>query len=202
MSIAARKEREKHEMRRRILDAAMELFTNEGYEAVSIRKIADKIEYSPAAIYLYFRDKNTIFYELYKEGFRKFYDMQCALDVIADARERLKAHGRTYLKFALANAEYYQIMFVSDAPPTVIKECDEEDVSPKSFDKLKQHIDAAMKAKYIPKGDLNVAAMALWSSVHGLSLLALHHRLDHIPANHREPFLFSTLEYIMTMMEV
>ncbi|MFX8778120.1 helix-turn-helix domain-containing protein, partial [Acinetobacter baumannii] len=60
MGINERKEKQKLELKRLILDASMKLFVEEGFENVSIRKIADLIEYSPTTIYLYFKDKNEI----------------------------------------------------------------------------------------------------------------------------------------------
>ena len=70
MGIKERQERDRESVRRSILDAARELFVAEGYANVSIRKIAERIEYSPAAIYGYFPSKDDIFYALAEEGFR------------------------------------------------------------------------------------------------------------------------------------
>src|SRR4029077_15016427 len=70
MGIKERQERDREAVRRSILDAARELFVSEGYRNVSIRKIAEKIEYSPAAIYGYFPSRDDIFYALAEEGFR------------------------------------------------------------------------------------------------------------------------------------
>ena len=70
MGIKERQERDREAVRRAILDAARELFVTEGYQNVSIRKIAERIEYSPAAIYGYFPSKDDIFFALAEEGFR------------------------------------------------------------------------------------------------------------------------------------
>ena len=70
MGTKERQEREREAVRRKILDAATELFVAEGYHNVSIRKIADRIEYSPAALYSYFPGKDDIFFALAEEGFR------------------------------------------------------------------------------------------------------------------------------------
>jgi AcrR family transcriptional regulator len=61
MGISQRREREQEQLRRKIFDAASELFAQEGYQNVSMRKIAERIEYSPTTIYLYFKDKNELF---------------------------------------------------------------------------------------------------------------------------------------------
>src|SRR5437588_11783680 len=76
MGIKERQERDREAVRRAILDAARELFVREGYNNVSIRKIAERIEYSPAAIYGYFPSKDDIFFALAEEGFQ----LLCAPD--------------------------------------------------------------------------------------------------------------------------
>src|SRR5215471_6033426 len=74
MGVKERQERDREAVRRSILDAARALFVSEGYQNVSIRKIAERIEYSPAAIYGYFPSKDDIFFELAEEGFRLLAD--------------------------------------------------------------------------------------------------------------------------------
>src|SRR5207245_8296320 len=74
MGIKERHERDREAVHRAILDAARDLFVTEGYQNVSIRKIAERIEYSPAAIYGYFRSKDDIFFALAEEGFRLLCD--------------------------------------------------------------------------------------------------------------------------------
>ena len=69
MGIKERQERDREAVRRSILDAARELFVAEGFQNVSIRKIAERIEYSPAAIYGYFPSKDDIFFALAEEVF-------------------------------------------------------------------------------------------------------------------------------------
>ena len=71
MGVKERREREKSEVRDKILDAARELFIAEGYEGVSMRKVADKIEYTPTTIYGYFADKEDLFRQLMPRRFRK-----------------------------------------------------------------------------------------------------------------------------------
>src|SRR5229473_249895 len=70
MGIKERQVRDREAVRRAILDAARDLFVTEGYQNVSIRKVAERIEYSPAAIYSYFPSKDDIFFALAEEGFR------------------------------------------------------------------------------------------------------------------------------------
>src|SRR5436190_938449 len=74
MGIKERQERDREAVRRAILDAARDLFVSEGYNNVSMRKIAERIEYSPASIYSYFPSKDDIFFERAEEGFRLLSD--------------------------------------------------------------------------------------------------------------------------------
>src|SRR5262245_27135434 len=69
MGVRERQERERTKVRQAILDAARDLFVKQGFEHVSIRKVAERIEYSPAAIYSYFPSKDEIFFALSEEGF-------------------------------------------------------------------------------------------------------------------------------------
>src|SRR5215469_13299077 len=78
MGVAQRKAREKEELKRQILGAARELFVRNGYESVSMRKIANKIEYSPATIYTYFKDKDEILDCLCEETFVKLHQDKMA----------------------------------------------------------------------------------------------------------------------------
>src|SRR4029453_17465641 len=83
MGIKERQERDREAVSRAILDAARELFVAEGYGNVSIRKIAERIEYSPAAIYGYFPSKDDIFFALAEEGFRLLYGSRASIDELA-----------------------------------------------------------------------------------------------------------------------
>src|SRR5664279_4726542 len=122
MGTAERKAKEKLTMRRLILQAAMKLFIREGYENISLRHIAKKIDYSPAAIYLYFKDKNEILHALHTAGFEMLYERQQDVFSIDDPLERLQKHGEVYVRFALENPEYYDLMFIMRGPAETIRE--------------------------------------------------------------------------------
>ena len=107
-------------MRRAILDAARDLFVAEGYQNVSIRKIADRIEYSPAAIYSYFPSKDDIFFALAEEGFRLLF-AQAQVDAPpadADWTRFAAAFWRLY-EFSKTHPEYFALMFVDRSVPRI-----------------------------------------------------------------------------------
>jgi AcrR family transcriptional regulator len=116
MGIAERKQEEKQEMTKRILNGARKIFLEKGYEQTSMRNIANEINYSPGSLYFYFKDKSEIFHELHKEGFHLLLRELKVLDKVADPFERLKAMGRVFIEFAQENKDYYNLMFIVDEP--------------------------------------------------------------------------------------
>ncbi|MBK7866473.1 MAG: TetR/AcrR family transcriptional regulator [Ignavibacteriales bacterium] len=180
MGISERKEREKHEKRRLILDKAMQLFVDEGYENVSIRKIAEKIEYSPATIYLYFSDKDEILGNLQKEGFDKFYDFLSKAESETDPVQRVRKLGRMYIKFGLENPEYYDLMFIARAPMKKYIDGLVWTEADKSFLLLRNTVEYAMEKGAIKQGPSLPVAFGLWSLVHGVVSLVNRQRLSEI----------------------
>ena len=126
MTIAKRKVRQKEELKGKILEAARSLFIEHGYEETSIRNIAERIEYSPTTIYLYFKDKDDIFFALHREGFVLLNKYFSVLAEVEHPFERLKAISKAYIKFALENREYYDLMFISRSPMSALENRDEE----------------------------------------------------------------------------
>ena len=124
MGIKERQERDREAVRRSILDAARELFVTEGYHTVSIRKIAEKIEYSPAALYGYFPSKDDIFYALAEEGFRLLWkrDNTSTLDADLDALEPLEKIRTIFWRlyeFSREHPQYFELMFMDRSVPRI-----------------------------------------------------------------------------------
>lgn len=112
MSIKQRREREKQEIRQAILLAARQIALQDGWQAMTIRKVADRIEYSPPTIYEYFAGKEDILFELYLEGFRQLaLTLQAARESVEDQRERLVNMAEAYWDFAMEHLELYQVMY-------------------------------------------------------------------------------------------
>ena len=114
MGIAERKNRQKQALRERILDAARRIVMREGFAALSMRKIADAIEYSPATLYLHFASRDEIAQALCAEGYAQLLETFVPLARLADPAERLKALGRAYVAFGVAHPETYRLIFMED----------------------------------------------------------------------------------------
>jgi AcrR family transcriptional regulator len=124
MGIKERQERDREAVRRAILDAARDLFVSDGYQNVSIRKIAERIEYSPAAIYGYFEGKDDIFFALAEEGFRLLgrpNDDADALDTLTPL-DRIRAIFWRLYEFSRDHQEYFALMFVDRTVPRIMRE--------------------------------------------------------------------------------
>lgn len=197
MGTTERREAEKKKMRGLILKTAMKLFLAEGFEKVTIRRIAARIEYSPATIYLYYKDKNEILYALQVSGFEKLYERQQQVLSIKDPWERLRSQGRIYVSFALENPEYYDLMFIMRGPGKKIKEKQDWDIGRRSYEFLKENVQECMEAGYLMKTDLDAATFAFWSSTHGIVSLVIRERCIMFPEEQLPAIIEGALEFKM-----
>jgi AcrR family transcriptional regulator len=128
LGVRERQERDREAVSQAILDAARDLFVADGYNNVSIRKIAERIEYSPAAIYSYFPSKDDIFFALAEEGFRLLFAYTGTAEGAAEAAnesDRLAAirHGFTQLyQFSKDHPEHFALMFLDRTVPRISKD--------------------------------------------------------------------------------
>ncbi len=189
MGISDRRERDREEMRELILDQARRLFLKKGFEKTSIRNIADAIEYSPATIYLYYRDKNELFLSLHREAFLKMMADFSETFSISDPLERLIVLGHKYIAWAIENPELYDLCFLMDAPMEALAcKMEEWDEGEKIFQFLKSIISECMDKGYLDSTtDLDNLALTIWSFVHGLVTIYLKNRMLVFPDdNHLE----------------
>lgn len=173
MGVKERREREKSETRDKILDAARELFVTEGYEGVSMRKVAEKIEYSPTAIYVHFADKNELFHELCRQDFARLQEVMRSADMPTDPVERLRQIGRRYIDFGTKFPHHYVFMFMTPHPPHEPDEEDQEIMGNPEVDAyamLKWAVQQALEAGCFREGiqDAELISQTLWASVHGV----------------------------------
>ncbi|SHG05011.1 TetR/AcrR family transcriptional regulator [Pedobacter caeni] len=177
MGISERKLKYKESFKREILDAAKKLFLKDGFEATSIRKMASEIRCSPATIYLYYKDKSDIFYDLHKEGFKILIGQLEILKVIENPFDRLKTMGLVYLKFSQENSDFYELMYAKKTPE---KHWDEGN---KVYTMLKDIILQCQKGGLLKDTDTDKVVMMIWSLLHGACMLSLQKQLECITSD-------------------
>lgn len=177
MGVKERREREKSETRDKILDAARELFVTEGFEGVSMRKVAEKIEYSPTAIYVHFADKQELFRELCHQDYARLAEVFQSSVMSTDPIERLKQIGAIYVDFGTRYPNHYKFMFMTPHPPHEPDEEDREMMGNPEMDAyaflkwaVQQAIDAGCFREELT--DAELISQTLWASVHGV--ISLH----------------------------
>jgi len=170
-----RRERERQETRSKILDAARQLFIEQGYDAVTMRKVAQSVEYSPTAIYVHFKDKEALMRELCTEDFDKLAEAFQVVLQIEDPIERLEQVGIAYVNFAIQFPNHYRLMFMTPRPPEV-SQVDERkgNIQKDAYALLIAVVQSAMEKKcFRPEwSDPDLLAQILWAGVHGV--VALH----------------------------
>ncbi len=178
MGIVERRQRQKENLRREILAAARELFAEEGFEAVTMRKLAARIEYSPTAIYLHFRDKDAVLEAVCEETFAR---LAARLEKIA-ARELpplefLREGLRLYVAFGLQHPDDYTLTFTlrtgrSEHDPASFA----ASAGKRAFEVLRAALRGCVESGDLPATlDVDVAAQGMWAAVHGLVSLFIAH---------------------------
>jgi AcrR family transcriptional regulator len=177
MGVKERKERDRQEMRETILKSAHQLFVDKGFEDVSIRNIAEAIEYSPATIYLYFKDKNQIFYALHGEAFKKFNEFLSPLAAIKDPFKRLIKMGEKYMEFAFHSPKYYDIMFIMQAPMDCAENSEEWKEGEIAHCQLENLVKECQGVGYFQNKEYKTLSFLIWSTMHGMCSLVLRDRM-------------------------
>ncbi len=173
-AIRHRQAQEKQELRQAILTAAGALFLEQGYERFSLRKVAERIGYSPTTIYLYFRDKDDLLFTVVDEGFVRFgHQLAAAAESQEDPWERIIALGRAYVTFGLQNPVYYQLMFLQRTDFLTQRAVGESQPRIASFRVLQQAVQQAIDAGVLRPGDVESYSDVLWALVHGITSLAI-----------------------------
>jgi AcrR family transcriptional regulator len=166
--------RKQEEIRNIILEAARDIISREGVKGLSIRKITNAIEYSPAIIYHYFKDKNEIIETLVGEGYKRILD---SLSNVAknesEPEQEIKEVFTKYIKGALDNKDEYMAVMLNDDPlvkqkTTIL----EKGISQKSrtigilSETLKRGIQQGRFAAF----DAELTAQIMWTSAFGLTM--------------------------------
>jgi AcrR family transcriptional regulator len=178
MGTKERQDRERQAITASILDAARELFIAEGYQSVSIRKIAERIEYSPAAIYSYFASKDDIFLALAAEGFNRLDEKVQAAMTTGDPLENVRACWWAFYEFSQEQPAYFELMFVDRSVPRITQQWEGFEVLQQMLTQAVSAIQTAIDAKAFPATlSPNAAMHMLWASLIGPAVVSIRHRL-------------------------
>lgn len=176
MGSKQRRERERQELRQAILTAARDIAAREGWQAVTIRKVAEAIEYTPPMIYEYFASKEALLLELLREGFRQVGQIIQAIGARGDPADNLLTQvALAYWRFAFTAPELYQVMHGLDGVPFGTSETPPEARS--AFAAVRETVHAALEAHGVERADLDGDVDILWSTLHGLISLTMAGRI-------------------------
>lgn len=200
MGVIERKAREKQEVKDLILGAARKLFVRDGYESVSMRKIADQIEYSPATIYTYFKDKDEILDCLCEETFLKLHTGKLATihQLKGDPLEALKLGLEAYIRFGIEHPDHYIVTFVLKAAPYERPEQHESrkaKAGQQCFGDMRNLVRRCMEEGKLKQADPEETSQALWAGIHGLTTLLI--TMSGFPFVERERLIKRTLEILI-----
>jgi AcrR family transcriptional regulator len=178
MGTKERHERDREAVRAAILDAARELFVSEGYQNVSIRKIAERIEYSPAALYSYFSSKDDIFFALAEDGFRLLYgDGVDQLDAWPPLESVRRIFSRLY-RFSCEHPQYFALMFVDRTVPRISRDYERfafaREMKKHLIAQIQRCIDEGLFPATVPP---SVAFRLLTTGLLGVAVMRLSERL-------------------------
>jgi AcrR family transcriptional regulator len=186
MGTAQRREREKEDLRRRILDAARDQFARHGYERVTMRGIAEAIEYSATALYQHFKDKDALVKAICHEDFGHLLGAFTARPLAKDPLQRIREIGHAYVRFGLAQPNHYRFMFMT---PLKHDDHDAADPGQQSFQLLRETVAVGIAQGRLRDIGADTAAQVLWSAVHGLVALLITYPKDQFPCTPAAPDL-------------
>jgi AcrR family transcriptional regulator len=193
MSRADRQRHARDVTRRAILDAALDLFVADGYSQVSIRNIAARVGYSPAAIYSYFESKDDVFYALAEEGFRLLGAAQMSETASADALEDIRKVVRRVYDFSKRQPQYFALVFLDRRVPRIGRESERFafmlDIKEAIRSRMQRCIDEGI---FAPSVEAQAGLRLLLAPVFGLVLMHQSGRLS--PNEDTDALVYSAIE--------
>jgi AcrR family transcriptional regulator len=159
--------REKDDIRARILATAWQMVKDEGWQSLSIRKIAGAVDYSIPVIYDHFENKEAIVFEFARQGFQLLTkSIQKSVEKSDDPAEQLKAIADAYWKFASKHKEYYQLMYGMGMAGCEIEKCFPERSDFRSI--VMNPIKILISQGKNPEDNPFLKYFTFWSILHGL----------------------------------
>ncbi len=168
MGIKERKDRERKKMQRMIMETANQLFNKNGIDHISIRNIAKQIEYSPATIYLYFKDKEEIIRNLKEMFTDEFLTKLKEFGFIKDHFSRIKNIAHSWTNYAVDQHDKYEIIFKKNGklPDSII------------FSYINEAVTHSIQSGHIQRMPVHEATTMIISFLHGLSTLAINEKFS------------------------
>ena len=201
MGVDERRERHRQKLRRDILDAAGELFAKEGFASVSMRRISDRIEYSPGVIYLHFKDKSELLRELCDDVFARLVErLKTETERAKDPAEGLQRVCRAYIEFGLEYPHHYLVTFGQPLPEGGPDIPFEGSNGEEAFRWLERTIERSIQARRLPDTDVRKTATICWAAVHGLTSLLITH--EGFPWPDRDQLIDEMLRCVLTGLGV
>jgi AcrR family transcriptional regulator len=183
----ARREAARSSVRSTILQAAGELLLEEGYDAFSLRKVAERVGYSATAIYRHFADRDALLYAVTEEGFRLFTArLRAAGAGGSDPFDRLQAMGLAYIDFGLEHPVFYRVMLMERPDLLWRRLPDRPGSRMESFGVLRAAVETAVATGQTVDTDVLAISNALWAQTHGAVALALS--MPHMPTRQARAF--------------
>jgi AcrR family transcriptional regulator len=176
MTSTDRRAREKVQTEQKILDAARQLFASQGYDAVTLRAVADAIEYTPAAIYKHFADKEALIHALCERDFALMAASLPALLAVENPVVRIALLGVEYVRFAVDHPQHFRLMFMNTSEAWWLKDdAERREPSPQEdgYSLLVAATAQAIEEGRLlpPYADVELTAQTYWAVVHGVSTL-------------------------------
>jgi AcrR family transcriptional regulator len=199
LGIKERRDKEKLELKNKILNAAEELFAEAGYQNISMRKIANKIEYSLPTIYQFFENKADILFYILKENNGRLLDIFMEISKKEyNPIEKLKDMSRAYISFGIENPYYYELAYMSNALRYEKDLVYYEPQSPgfKTYDLILSTIEECKEQGYFKDREVEVIGQCLWAGIHGLTSLFIGH--DEFPWKDRKSLIESMINSLIS----
>jgi AcrR family transcriptional regulator len=207
MGARERRERERSDARKRILDAAREMFEEKGYEAVTMRAIAERIEYTATALYHHFQSKHALLTELCADEFAQLGRRMLRTSKATGPIERLRLAAETYLRFAEKHPSQYRFLFMTVLPPFTQEGFRPhhrfDDPEHDAYAYLRQTCaDAIAEGLLRPEyADADALAQMLWGAVHGhISLRMAKNYQEFVPWKNLRSMVTATIDTMLRGM--
>lgn len=187
-SLVSTRQRRTDRVRQEILTEAHRMIAEFGADGLSVRALADRVDYSPGALYKYFQNKDDLLDAVRAAGFQQLRDRILAVPTDRNAAGRIVEAGEVYLAFAAEHPEQYFLMFANRAS---LPEAASSAAGRSAYDALRSIVDDGIQARELrnePGFGLDEITYGCWATVHGLAMIRLlfhGHGLKHLATTER-----------------